>query len=94
MVRALLTVILPVIVPVLVYGVYMMLARRNARLASEGRLPRWQTAPWGLILTASVLLMMASLAYWGMSSGVAPGVKVKPPSLQDGEVVPSHPVGE
>jgi len=94
MLRKLLTIVLPLVLPLLVYAIYLALARRKARLAGEGRLPRWQEAPWAAILIASILLMITSLAVWRMNLGVDPGVKLVPPSVVDGEVVPSHPVPE
>ncbi|MDH3594056.1 MAG: DUF6111 family protein [Rhodospirillales bacterium] len=94
MLRKLLTIVLPLVLPLLVYAIYLALARRKARLAGEGRLPRWQEAPWAAISIASILLMIASLAVWRMNLGVDPGVKLVPPSVVDGEVVPSHPVPE
>jgi hypothetical protein len=94
MLRKLLTIVLPLVLPLLVYAVYLALARRKARLAGEGRLPRWQEAPWAAIFVGGTLLMIASLAVWRMNIGVEPSVKLEPPRVVDGEVVPSHPVPE
>ncbi len=92
MLRFLLTVVLPLFLPLVVYTAYLVLAQRKARLAGEGRLPRWQTAPWGAITMSGLVLMLISLGYLRFSSGVAPGVKVTPPHLEDGKVVPSRPI--
>ncbi len=94
MLRFLLTVVLPLLLPLFVYAGYLVLAQRKARLAGEGRLPRWQTAPWGVITLSGLVLMLISLGYWRFTSGVVPGVKVEPPHLEDGKVVPSRPVGQ
>jgi len=92
MMRFLLTVILPLLSPLIVYAAYLVLAQRKVRLAGEGRLPRWQTAPWGVITMSGLVLMLISLGYWRISRGVAPGVELEPPHLEDGMVVPSRPV--
>ena len=92
MLRFLLTVLLPLLLPLMVYTAYMVLAQRKARLAGAGQLPRWQSAPWGLITISGLVLMLLSLGYWRFTSGVEPGVKVEPPRLEDGKVVPSRPV--
>jgi len=92
MMRFLLTVLLPLLVPLMIYAAYLVLAQRKARLAGEGRLPRWQTAPWGVITVSALVLMLISLGYWRFTSGVAPGVKLEPPRLKDGRIVPSHPI--
>lgn len=92
MMRFLLTVVLPLLAPLIVYTGYLVLAQRKARLAGAGQLPRWQAAPWGVITMSGLVLMLISLGYWRFSSGVAPGVKLERPHLEDGEVVPSRPV--
>ena len=94
MLRKLLTIALPLAVPFIVYWIYLMAARRRARLADAGDLPRWQQAPWTLIVVAAVVLMSASLVVFGLSAGVEPGIKLAPPRLENGEVVPAHPVEE
>ena len=56
--------------------------------------PRWQEAPWIWITAAGVELMVASIAVFGVTSGVKPGVRLQPPTVVDGEIVPSRPVEE
>jgi len=41
-----------------------------------------------------VALMIASLFVFGASRGVGPGIRLVPPTLIDGEIVPGHPVEE
>ena len=94
MLRKLLTIALPLALPVLAFALYQTLARRRARLAGEGVPPRWANAPWILILTAGALLMAASLATYSSLTGHDPGTKLAPPRVVDGEVVPSHPIEE
>ena len=92
MTRKLLTVILPLVLPFLIYWVYLALARRKARLAGEGRLPGWQDAPWTWIIGSGALLMATALVWLRLQSGVEPGVKLEPPRLIEGEVEPSRPI--
>ena len=92
MIRKLLTVVLPLVLPFLVYWVYLALARRKARLAGEGRLPGWQDAPWTWIIASGGMLMIAALVTVRLTSGVEPGVKLEPPRLIEGEVEPSRPI--
>ncbi|MGF1609027.1 MAG: DUF6111 family protein [Kiloniellales bacterium] len=91
--RQLLTVALPFLLPFVVYGAYLALARRKARLAGEGNLPRWQEGPWLWIILSGVVLMVAVLLAVRLSSGVDPGTKLISPRMIDGEIEPSHPVG-
>ena len=92
MLRKLLTIALPLLLPFLLYWAYLSLARRRTGVA--GVPPRWQEAPWIWIGAAGVALMIASLAVFGMSGGVKPGTRLVPPTLIDGEIVPSHPADQ
>lgn len=75
-------VILPIILPFLLYAFYLTMARRRARLAGEGNLPRWQNAPWTWIIAASVLLLAASLIAYREMSGFLPGTVLEPPTVE------------
>ena len=94
MLRKLLMVALPLVLPFLAYALYLAIARRRAQTAGDRPVPRWQKAPWTWIALASVLLMAASLVTFGLGSGVEPGTRIEPPRLLDGEIVPSRPVEE
>lgn len=94
MLRKLLTVALPLLLPFLLYWAYLSLNRRRPSVAGAHAAPRWQEAPWVWIVAAGVLLMIASLAVFGMSGGVKPGTRLIPPTLVDGKIVPSHPADE
>ncbi len=94
MLRKLLMVALPLLLPFLGYALYLEIARRRAQKAGEAPVPRWQQAPWTWIALAGVLLMAASLATFGLRSGVEPGTQIEPPRLVDGDIVPSRPVEE
>ena len=89
MLRKFLTIALPLLLPFLLYGVYVTLARRRAGAGAQAR---WRDAPWVWITAAGVALMAASIAVFGVTAGVEPGTRLAPPTMVDGEVVPSHPV--
>lgn len=61
MIRKLLTVVLPFLLPFLIYGFYLMLQKRKARKAGEAVPDGWSKAPWGVILLAAVVLVAVSL---------------------------------
>ena len=94
MLKKLLLIVLPLLLPLLLYWIYAALARRRAAVAGTAPPPRWQEAPWVWIIGAGVALMLAALATFGVTSSVEPGVQLVPPTVIDGEVVPSHPVEE
>ena len=93
MLKKLLTVVLPIALPFIVYGIYVYLDRRRAQAAGDAGAARgWHNAPWTWIITMSAVLLAATLITVRMMSGVAPGTKVEPPRLIEGEIQPARPV--
>lgn len=90
MLRILLTIVLPIAIPLVAYFAYAAYARRRALLAGEDNLPHWREGPWFWVLLGGTGLMIATLVALGLTSGVPPGAKLEPPRLIDGKVVPSH----
>ena len=88
MLKKFLTIVLPLTLPFVVYWVYLLLARRKARLKAEGRLPGWQDAPWSWIITCGVVLMAAALIYVRVYSGVDRTEPHLPPSASSAVVDP------
>ena len=43
------------LLPFLVYLLWLALSRRKAQLSAEGRLPAWQALPWTWLIIAGVL---------------------------------------
>lgn len=89
--RKFLTIILPLVLPFLLYWAYLALARRKASAAGTPPPPGWQQGPWVWIAAAGVALLLVSLFVFGLTRGVEPGTKLVPPTWVDGEIVPSHP---
>lgn len=90
MLRVLLTVVLPLALPLLVYAGYLAMLRRRAQLTGETRLPRWQEGPWPWLILAGVALLAAVFVAYRLSTGVPPGTKLEAPRLIDGKVAPSR----
>ena len=90
MLRILLTIVLPVALPLLLYGGYISMMRRRAQAAGEDAPPRWDEGPWAWFALAGVGLVLAVLVVVRLSSGVPPGTKLESPRLIDGQVQPSR----
>jgi len=90
MVRKLLLFVLPIVLPILTYWVYMLLARRKAALAQSGDLPGWQDAPWTLIAASAFVLMLGGLVAFRFTGSHEAGTKLEPPRYIDGVVEPSR----
>ena len=91
MLRKLLLVVLPLVLPFLIYGLYVVIARYRARMAGAGApVPSWQDAPWGWIAGFGVLLMLVGLITMRVTTGIEPGRTIEPQRVIDGEVQPSR----
>jgi len=87
MLRKLITIVLPVVLPFLVYWITLKIAQRRR---AEGEIPGWERTPWFLLCLSAGVILAASLLWFRSHSGVAPGTELVPPSVVDGQVVPSH----
>jgi hypothetical protein len=83
--RIVLTVVLPLLAPTVIYLLWLMVWRRVA-VAGAG----WPTLPWPWLLGAGVVLTAAMLMILGVGFGTAPNGVYVPPHLDDGQVVPGH----
>ncbi|MEE9209946.1 MAG: hypothetical protein V3U23_05785 [Kiloniellales bacterium] len=90
MLRILLTVVLPMALPLLLYVGYVSMLRKRAEAAGEDFRPAWNEGPWAWFALAGVLLVLAALVTVRLSTGVPPGTKLEAPRMIDGEVVPSR----
>ena len=88
MTRILLQYLLPLILPTLVYLLWIWIAGRArteegvSRLASEG--------PWLWLIVAGVVLMGAGLAATALTGGMAPSGTYFAPHWEGGRVVPGQ----
>lgn len=90
MLKKLLTVVLPLALPFIVYFGYLALARRRARQAGGTPSP-WADAPWPAIALAGLLLMAGVLVGVRIFGEQAqPGAKIVPDRYIDGEIEPSR----
>lgn len=89
MIRILLTYVVPLLLPVALYIVYVVVARRiqSARGETAERLRR---VPWLWLLAAGVALMGISLAIYSLTSGGESHRRYVPPRVEDGRIVPGH----
>ncbi len=90
MLRTLLTVFLPLLLPLAAYIVYVAYLRRRAEVTGRNDPPPWQQGPWPWLLVGGAVLAVAALVALRVSSGVPPGTKLEAPRLEDGVIVPSH----
>lgn len=77
---------IPLVMPFVVYGVWMYVVRRK-KDASGGV---WDDAPWTWLMAGGFALMIASLLAVGLLAGEDPGGTYVPPHMVDGHIVPGQ----
>ncbi len=95
MARALLLVLLPVVLPLLLYMGYLKFIKRpvpagEAGEAEDQERARQRSIFW--IALGTVVVLATVFATLRFSGNVTPGTKLEAPRVIDGEIVPSHPV--
>jgi Family of unknown function (DUF6111) len=81
--RVLLTILLPLILPTVIY--FLWRAARRLAIVTEGA-----TLPWPWLLGAGVALTAITLVIVSVQFGAAPTGKYVPPRVIDGQVEPAH----
>jgi Family of unknown function (DUF6111) len=89
MVRILLNYLVPFLLPITGYALWVWYRARHAA-KHGGEIPKFEQGPWPLMLFLGALLTLAVLAVGALSSGGAPGDTYIPPHLENGKVVPGR----
>ncbi len=89
MTRILLNYVLPILLPFIAYGAWLVLARRKARPAGEAA-SLWHDAPWTWLLIAGIGLVCVGLVALALTGGSPPGAKYIAPHYEGGEIVPGR----
>jgi len=89
MLRAFLTTIVPFLLPMTGYAVWIWYRTRYAQ-KHGGEAPRFEQGPWPLMLFLGAMLSLAVLGVVALTTGGAPGEVYVPPHLENGKVVPGR----
>jgi len=87
--RALLSYVVPLLLPLALYVTYVMIARR----VQAGQSPlsaQLRALPWLWLVGAGIVLMGVSVLAFKLSTGNDPGRPYVPPHVEDGRVVPGR----
>jgi hypothetical protein len=88
-VKTLLTKVLPLVLPILIYLAWWRLMRRRA-VAQGQEAPELKDAPWTWLFAAGFVLLIITLFVLGLTWGEEPGGTYVPPVLEGGIIVPGH----
>lgn len=91
--KVFLTVVLPLLAPLVIYIAYMTLVEgRRVRVADGAALPAWwTTAPWARLVIAGVGCAAAVAVTLAMTGGQDPRDGYRPARLENGEIVRGQP---
>lgn len=89
MLRVIVSVVVPLVLPTLFYFSYAWYVARRARLAGLEE-PKEIDAPWSWLIGAGAVRRRSPSARTFMSHGDAPGGVYVPPHMEDGKIVPGH----
>jgi hypothetical protein len=87
MLKKLLMVVLPLMLPTLIYMAYMMIDRRKAAASGGVPVPWWVGAPWTWLITGGVLLAGIVLVTVALTGGFETSGTYHPARLIDGKVI-------
>lgn len=89
MIRKLLTIVLPLLAPTILYFMYLWTQRRREEAEAGGRpIPAWQEWPWAWLLGSGCVLMVATLLVLELPGRKDRESDYVPPRLEDGRIVP------
>ena len=86
MIRIVVENILLFLLPTAMYAAYVLLMRRGATPAGEAL----NDAPLVGLFIAGALLVVATLVFYGSTSGGKPGEVYVPPHVKNGHIEPGH----
>ena len=81
--RLVLTILLPLLLPSIVYFLYASLARNGVAALAE-------SAPWFWLIAAGLLLAILALVLLAALGGAAPGSVYHPPREVNGHIEPGY----
>lgn len=90
MLRVLLTYVLPLIAPFVIYEVWRMLAPPKYGGSGTGEADPVDRMPWPWLAAAGVVLVVITVVSLALFSDWEEGSVYEPPQLIDGEVVPGR----
>ncbi|RED48021.1 DUF6111 family protein [Aestuariispira insulae] len=91
MIKLILTILLPLIAPTVLYFFWMKLRRHKAKAMATGEpLPEWEKLPWPWLIGGGCILTVVSLLIIGIPSTHDRDSIYVPPRMEDGVLVPGH----
>lgn len=91
MIRQILTVLLPLVAPTILYLLWVKLRERKEEAIAEGQpVPEWQKLPWPWLAGVGAVLTAITLLFTGLQADLDTKGKYIPPHMENGELVPGR----
>jgi hypothetical protein len=87
MIRVVLTIVLPLLLPTLLFAGYVLVMRWRT---PEGRTPESRPFPWTLLILSGVGLAALAAIATAVSSGAPPNSTYVPAHMENGRLVPGE----
>jgi hypothetical protein len=84
--RRFLEILIPLLLPTLIYFLYLAIARRQARASGAAPTFVFTDMPWSWLAGAGVALLAVTLAASALFGGAEPGSHYQPPRLENGQI--------
>jgi hypothetical protein len=88
MIRIFFTYLLPLLLPMAVYFMFMLPAQRRA--VAQGGEASWEKTPWVLLAVAGVSLLGLTLGVLALHDGEPSWSHYDPPHMEDGHIMPGQ----
>ena len=89
MIRIFFTYLLPLLLPTVLYFLWMLPSWRAAKAQGKEE-PLWHSAPWLWLFASGVGLIVIGLVFFGAHDGAAPSQSYQPPHMEDDKLVPGR----
>ncbi len=91
MTRQIITIILPLLAPIIAYIIWgLYLKRKKNDIDAGKKLNPWQQWPWHWLIISGSILMLLSLLFLGFSDDNNLDGKYIPPAVINGELIQGH----
>ncbi|RCK52198.1 hypothetical protein TH25_06585 [Thalassospira profundimaris] len=90
MLREIIQIGLPIILPFVVYLTWLKYARAKAIREGHDVVPPWDRGPWLLLFFIGILLAGSILVFTALTSGESPDSVYHAPELKDGVITPGY----
>lgn len=91
MIRQILTIILPLVAPTILYLIWVKIRAKKQEAMAEGQpVPEWQKLPWPWLAGIGAVLTVITLLFTGLQADLSEKGKYIPPHMEDGRLVPGH----